>query len=191
PFFEEIPFLVEDLDAAVAAVADEQPSPGIHGEGVRRVELTAIGSLPAPGLDEPSVLRELHDARVGVSAVSVRDENIAVRSGEHVRWPVEGVRAVSGDPGPAERQEDLSLRAELHDLVAFAVLSIRVGNPHVAGSVDVDAVGKREHPRAETLEKSARRAELDERRRVRTDAGIRAASLEHPDVVAAIDIDRA
>src|SRR2546427_12651193 len=40
-------------------------------------------------------------------------------------------------------------------------------------------------------EKSTRRAELDERRHVRADAGIRAASFENPDVAAAIDIDRA
>src|SRR5438128_503386 len=85
-----------------------------------RFELAAICSLPAPGLDELSVLRELHDARVGISAVPVRDENIAVWSGEHVRGPVESVRAVPGNPGLAEREQDPSLRAELHDLVAFA-----------------------------------------------------------------------
>src|SRR5262249_53101308 len=52
PFSEEFSVLVEDLDAAVGAVADEQPSARIHGERVRHVEFARPGALLAPGLDE-------------------------------------------------------------------------------------------------------------------------------------------
>jgi len=55
PLLEEIPFLVEDLDAAVAAVADEQPPPGIQGDGVRRVELAGgVPFLPQVLMNLPS-----------------------------------------------------------------------------------------------------------------------------------------
>src|SRR6266571_3993334 len=191
PLFEEIPFLVEDLDAAVAAVADEQPSPGIQGDGVRRVELAGGGPFLAPGLDEFPVRREFHDARVGIPAVSVRDKDVAVRSGDDVRRPVEGVRTVPGDSGLAEGQQDLSVGAELDDLVTFSVFSIRVRDPHIAATVHMDAVRKHEHPRAKGLEDLARWLQLDHGRYVRTGAGVRAAPLEDPDVAAAIDIDRA
>ncbi len=191
PFFEEVAVLVEDLDAAVGAVADEQPSFGIHGEGVGLVEFAGGGAFLPPGLDERPVLREFHDARIGIAAVPVGDENVAVRRGDDIRGPVEGVGAVPGDPGLAQGEQHLALGAELDDLVAFAFLAVGVGDPDVAGPVDVNAVGKGEHPGTEALEIPAGRAEPDERRERRADAGVRAAALEHPDVAAAIDVDRA
>ena len=63
-------------------------------------------ALLAPGFDELSVLRELHDPRVGLAAVSVGDEDIAVGSRRDGRRPVEGVRPGSGDSRLAERQQD-------------------------------------------------------------------------------------
>src|SRR5262249_50936442 len=66
PLRDEIAILVEDLNAIVAAVADEDPSLRIDGDCVRRVELAGGRAFPSPRLDELSILRELHDARVGV-----------------------------------------------------------------------------------------------------------------------------
>src|SRR5215510_15060361 len=75
PFREEFSVLVEDLDTAVGAVADEQPSARIHGERVRHVEFARPGTLLAPGLDELAVLVELDDAGVGVATMSIGDED--------------------------------------------------------------------------------------------------------------------
>ena len=40
PLIEEVAVLVEDLDAIVLAVADEQPAARVDGDRVRHVELT-------------------------------------------------------------------------------------------------------------------------------------------------------
>src|SRR4029077_1248509 len=88
PLLEEISVLVEDLDAAVAAVADEQAPLRVHRERVRRVELAVRTSLLAPRLDELPFRGELNDARVRVPAVAVSDEDVPVRRGEHIGGPV-------------------------------------------------------------------------------------------------------
>jgi len=77
---DELSILIEDLDAVVTAIGDEQPSFGIESETMRTVELARSRSLLPPGLDEFPVLGELDDPRVGVAAMAVRDEDIAVRS---------------------------------------------------------------------------------------------------------------
>src|SRR6267142_5630244 len=71
PLGEELPLLVEHLDARVAAIGHEQPSLRIEHEAVRRVELALTRSLPAPLLDVLPVAVELDDARVAVAAVAV------------------------------------------------------------------------------------------------------------------------
>ena len=63
------------------------------------------GAFLAPGLDELAVLGELHDARVGVAAMSVGDEDVAVRRGHDGGRRVELVRAAARDAGLAERQQ--------------------------------------------------------------------------------------
>src|SRR5258707_10975427 len=56
PFVEERAVLVEDLDAVVLAVADEQAPARVHGDGVRFAELAAPRSFAAPLADERAVL---------------------------------------------------------------------------------------------------------------------------------------
>src|SRR5206468_10433902 len=78
PLFEEFSILVEALNPIVPAVTNEQPATRIHSQVVRRIEVTRRGTLLPPGLDELAILRELHDTGIGISSVSVRDEDIAV-----------------------------------------------------------------------------------------------------------------
>src|SRR5260370_18967682 len=71
PFGEQPPVQVENLDAAVDAVGDEQPVLRIDRHLVRRVELAGSGAVLAPGLDEFSVLAELPDAVIAYLLVSL------------------------------------------------------------------------------------------------------------------------
>src|SRR5262245_63167332 len=71
PFGEKFSILVEDLDAVVRAVSDEQLPARIHGESMGHVELALSLARFAPGLDEFSVLGELHDALIGILFVTV------------------------------------------------------------------------------------------------------------------------
>src|SRR5262249_12986297 len=78
PLINELAILIEDLDAAVCPVGDEEPSAGIHRDAVRRVHLARGGSLLTPRLDEFPVLREFHNTSVAICYVSVSDENVSV-----------------------------------------------------------------------------------------------------------------
>src|SRR6266849_531198 len=89
PLGEELAVLVEDLDAAVGAVGDEQTPGGIEREPVRHVEFARSLAFLAPRFDELAVSGELHDAGIGLVAVSVGDEDIAVRRDDHVGGRVE------------------------------------------------------------------------------------------------------
>src|SRR5882672_10219426 len=89
PLGEELAVLIEDLDARIRTVGDEEPSLRIHRQPMRRVELARSRALLAPGLDELAVLGEFDDARVGVAAMAVGDEDVAVRRDQHIRWRVE------------------------------------------------------------------------------------------------------
>src|SRR5262249_24941507 len=189
PFLEKFPVLVEDLDAVVGAVADEDAALGVDGNRVRRVELSGRRAFLAPRLDELPVLRELDDARVGIPAVPVRDEDVAVWRGHDVAGAVERVRPVAGDARLAQGHQHLAFRAEFEDLVAFAVLTRRIARPDVAVPVDVGAVRLIEHSRPEHPQYLARRIELDDGRQARAFAVGRAAALEDPDVAFAVDID--
>src|SRR5262249_3584995 len=96
PFGEKFSILVEDLDAVVRAVSHKQPPARIHGESMGHVEFTLSLARFAPGLDEFSVLRELHDARVRLLSVSVGDEDVAIGRDQDIGGPLK----VSG-PSPA------------------------------------------------------------------------------------------
>ena len=55
---------------------------------MRLGELARRRAVPSPARDEFTVLREFHDARVGLTAVAVRDEDIAVGTGRDVGGPL-------------------------------------------------------------------------------------------------------
>ena len=56
PLGDELAVLIEDLDAVVLAIADEQPAARVHRDGVRLADLAGARSLRAPLLDERAVL---------------------------------------------------------------------------------------------------------------------------------------
>src|SRR5947207_11574376 len=74
PDIEELAVLIEDLDAVVLAVADEQTPARVHGDRVRLADLSRARALAAPFLQELSGAIEFHDAVVLAVALAVGDE---------------------------------------------------------------------------------------------------------------------
>src|SRR6185295_13021441 len=114
PLLEELAVLIEDLNAAVAAIADEQTSARIERERVRHVELPRARAGRAELLDELAVLVELEHA--AAAAVSLSDEDVAVRCECDVVRLIEvlGVARAAGSP---KRHQHLAFRAELDHLM--------------------------------------------------------------------------
>src|SRR5262245_65590801 len=151
PLRAKFAFLVEDLDAAVAALADEHPACGSGRNSVKLSELPRRRPFPSPRLDKLAVLRKSDDPRVGIAAMSIGHENIAALRSDNGRGPIECVLAVSCHARFSKGQQNLSIRTELDTLVAFAVFSVGVGHPHVAVPINVHAMRKYKHARAESL----------------------------------------
>src|SRR5215475_261927 len=127
---------------------------------MRRIELAGRRAFLSPSLYELAVLIKLHNTRVGVAAMSISDEDIAVWCGDHIGRLIEGIRAVAGNPGFSKREEDLALVAELdHDVplprgfwIICAARRNAVGHPNVPFLVYVNAVRKNEHAGAEAFD---------------------------------------
>ena len=118
PFAEELPALVENLDALVAPVGHIHPLFGIEHHVVHQVELPVAGSLPAPVPHIFALRIELDHARVHVSVGNIE---ISVGPEGHVGRLVEPVVRVVGPWGPLtlpEHHQDPALRAELENHVA-------------------------------------------------------------------------
>src|SRR5262245_60509340 len=105
--------LVEDLDPIVSPIANKKPSARIHSQRVGRVELAGGGPLLSPRLDELAILREFQYTGVRIAAMTIRDEDVAIRCHQHGRRLIERVRTVSGDSSFAKRHQDLAVRTEL------------------------------------------------------------------------------
>src|SRR6266853_3478487 len=148
----------------VFAVGHEQPSFGIEGQGVGRRKLAGGGPFLSPRLDKLPVFRQLHDPRVRISAMSVADENVAVRSDGHRRRPIESVRTVASHSRLAKRHQHLSIRAELEDLVALSVASLGVSYPYAPIPIHEDTVRNHEQSSAEALHQLAGRVEFEDGR---------------------------
>ena len=188
PRLEVVPLLVEDLHAAVAAVADEEASLRVHGERVRVAELPVRRARASPLQEEGAVGRELHDAVVAARVVPVRHEDAAVGRDEDVRRLVEVVRAVPRHALLAQHHQDLALGAELVDDVSPAIrhgrVSHRVGHPHGAVLLHEHPVRPRDESRAEAAHDVPLGVEEQDGVDVALDAQVRAAALAHPDVLA-------
>ena len=203
------------------AVRHEQAALRIEREAVRLVEFAVESRAElAELLDELAGAVEANQARVRV-AVAFRDEDVAVRIGDHVIRLIErrGIRRLAGHvaAGLAERQQHLAIGAELDHLVADHLgrhrrqrrisglagpagrqVALTVGHPDVAVAIDVDAVREDEHALAEARDHLAALVELEdglERRHFilgAIPAGIRRAPLGDPDAAAVlVDVDRA
>ena len=188
PFGEQAAVQIENLDAAVDAVGDEQPVLRIDRHLVRRVELAGSAAVLAPGLDEFPLLVEFHDAVVGDLlvdlAVTVGHEDVAVGSDEHVGGRVELILGVAGHARLAERHQHLAVGRELDDVMALAVAGAAVGDPHGAGLVHGKSVRPIHLAAAEVHQQLAGRIEFHDRIEVGALAGVGAAALVHPDALA-------
>jgi len=58
-----------------------------------RLEFPRAGSFLPPGLDKFSIFRELHDAVVGIAAVSIGNKNIAIRADGHRGRPCQAAQS--------------------------------------------------------------------------------------------------
>src|SRR5436309_170795 len=104
PDVEELAVLVEDLNAVVGAIGDVDAPVAIGSDGVGSVELSWSGSGRSPCHQVLSVLVELHNARV---AVTVADEERAVRQPGHVGRPFEMLIVSTGFIAFPERHQQL------------------------------------------------------------------------------------
>src|SRR5690606_17724507 len=106
--------------------------------------------LAVPGeLDDPVV----------PTTVAVRHPDVPVRSDRNSGRPVEVVGAVPGDPGFPQRHHHVPLLVELEDLMPQPPLETfhftripggrALGHPEVAFVVEMEAMGKGEHPATE------------------------------------------
>jgi hypothetical protein len=100
--------LVEDLDAAVGAVGDEDTAGIINGDGVERAELARSVAGLAPGSDVFSVTGKLDDAIIAVVGVAVGDEDVAVGECDDVGGGDEMVGAAAGFAGGAKSSKKKS-----------------------------------------------------------------------------------
>src|SRR5207244_3197747 len=80
-------------------------------------------AFSSPRPDEFSILIEFHDSRVArrraSSAVSIGDEDVAVRSDRSLGRLVEFIEIRSGNTRLAERHQESSVRAELQTCCPF------------------------------------------------------------------------
>src|ERR1051326_4628237 len=97
-------------------------------------ELAGARSFPSPGFKEPSVLRELHDPCVRVAAMTVGDKNVAVGSDHNGGGAIEGILAIAGDSGFAQRQQNVPFGVKFKNLLPLAVFSFSISGPHVSRS---------------------------------------------------------
>src|SRR5580658_3575618 len=153
-------------------------------------ELAGARAPLAPRLDELAVRRELDDPRIGLAAVSVAHEDVAIGGDRDVRRGVELVGALARDTRLAEGQQHLALRAELDDLMTLAVGTGVVARPNVAAVIDIEAMGVIEETLAEACHKFSGGIEFLDRVEQGVGAVLHAAAVEHPDALAVgIDVD--
>src|ERR1700737_2479411 len=112
PLRYKIAILVEDLNPIVIAIPDEKAPLRIESQAVRQVKLSGACSFFPPRLNEFTVPVKLYDAIVAVSAVSVCDKNIAIRSDCYSGRHVERVGTIPSNSRFAQSHQDFSIRAE-------------------------------------------------------------------------------
>ena len=161
-----VAFLVEDLDAVVAAIGDPEATLGVEFQGVGGAELTVAYADLSPLHEAGAVGRELDNSRRrarcpsffhrritghALTAVTIGDIDTAVGSDDDVIGLVKLVRPAARLPGGAEAHEQFTAGAELVDLLALGAGGVvgEVRDPHIAFVIHVDAVGRHHDAAAE------------------------------------------
>ena len=190
PLSDKLPVLIENLDPVVLAITDKQPPLRVERNGVRHIELARSHAFSSPRLDELSIFIEFHDSgvarRSASSAVSISDEDVAVRSDRNFGRLVEFIEIRSGNTRLAQRRQETSVRAELQDLLPFAPGRAVVGNPYIAVSIHGDFMRADDHTPAKALQQPSSRVKSKNwvKRRIGTRSPARprsAASINRPD----------
>src|SRR5260370_794752 len=127
----------------------------------------AFGGAGAGGVligirNESRHLADLEEAVVGVAAMTVGNENVAIGCDQRRGRRVEFVRTAARNAALAEGQQQLAVGAELEDLVALAVLAEPVRHPDVSFRVDGEAVRKQYEAGGETHHELAGFVELED-----------------------------
>ncbi len=209
----EAALLVIDVDAAIAAVGDQDLAFLVDEDRMAAIELAVARQATRPLLEELAGLVELHDAVVGRQGVmAVGDIDIAGIVGDDVRGLAEMALVSAIDAWRADAQQELAGGAELQHLGAQRLgvrrhrreiaapgaggvvdVGLQVGDPDIAGLVDINAVRIADHVVAEGLEELAVGAELHDRIDMAAGAEIlAAAAFSDPDRLAVlVDVDGA
>src|SRR5262249_36428874 len=109
------------------------------------------GTLLTPRLDKLPVLGKLHDASVGVAAVPIGYEDVAIGRDSYVARAVESISPRPSDSGLSNRHQDLALGTDFDRLLALPILSRLLVHQDVAVAIEGESVGLYKHPRPETL----------------------------------------
>src|SRR5258708_11960351 len=171
-------------------VAEEFTAGRMDREGMVDPELAGAGAATAPRCNDLAVAGELDDPSIGLAAMPVTDDDVAIAGNRDIRRSVEHVGAFTCDTGFAERQQHLALRTELDDLVALAIATSVVSRPHVALAVYVETMGVVEETLAEAHHKFSGGIEFSDGIKRRVDTVFDSTPVEDPDALAVgIDID--
>src|SRR4029077_16479283 len=152
----------------------------IHGEPMRHVEFTRLRTMVAPRRDEFSVGRSVDGRVVGLRAMAVGDEDVAVWRHQNIGGAVELVVTVAGNARLAERHQYAAVRAELDGGLAPAMPGAAIGDPDVAVAVDAKTMRPVDQTRPEARDQFAAGIEFLNRGDLRTFAGLRAAAVVDP-----------
>jgi hypothetical protein len=189
PFAEECTVRIKDLDTVVGPVGDVNTARRIDRQRMIHPKFAGAGTAPAPRHDELAVRGELDDPGIGVAAMSVTDDDIAVTGNRDIRRSIEHVGTVACDPGFAKREQNLALWTEFDDLMAFAVAAGVVGRPYAAVTIDVETMRMVEVTLAKGQQKFSRSIEFFDGITCRVDTVSFSAAFEDPDALAVgIDI---
>src|SRR5204863_2049079 len=112
---------VENFDAIVASVADEQAAARVHRQRVRLIPVLRARSFLSELLEELAIFVELNEARI-CAPVSFTNPDLPIGRDQHIVRLIErvgfGRRTWLIATGFAQGHQQLPVRAELENLMA-------------------------------------------------------------------------
>src|SRR5258708_6234714 len=190
PSRQEHTVRAKDLDTIIGSVGTEYPPCGTDRQRLMAPNPPRAGAPPAPGRNELAATGELDDPSIGLAAMPVTHDDVAIGGNRDVRRSVEHVGALTCYTGSAERQQYLAPWTELDDLVALAVVATVVGRPYVALAIDIEAMWVVEETLAKAHHKISGGIEFLDGIKRGVGTVFRATSIESPHALAVgIDID--
>src|SRR5712692_4739214 len=144
-------------------------------------ELARAGAPPAPRRNELAPTGELDDPSVGVAAMPVTNDDVAIRGNRDISWRVEHVGPVTCDTGSAKHEQYLAIWIEFDDLMALAIATNVVGRPYVALAIDIEAMWVVEEILAKTHHKISGGIEFLDRIKCRVDTVFCSTPIKDPD----------